>query len=88
MRWGGTAAFVALTAAGIACTSKGPAGVGADASASVATREAPQRCAECHLPEYEGARKHVGVKPTACAVCHFEQRWRPRPTPNQVRSPS
>jgi hypothetical protein len=36
-------------------------------------------CVGCHMPEYLEAQKpvHVGVRPTACAVCHSQQAWRP-----------
>ena len=34
-------------------------------------------CATCHMPEYLGARRHAGVKPTTCGVCHSRERWTP-----------
>ncbi len=43
------------------------------------TRQAAGACANCHLPEYQAAKNppHAGVRPTACAVCHTQQAWRP-----------
>lgn len=34
-------------------------------------------CARCHLAEFASARKHSGVKPTTCAVCHTQEGWHP-----------
>ena len=43
------------------------------------TAQAAGTCASCHLPEYQRAKNppHAGVRPTACAVCHTQQAWRP-----------
>ena len=30
-----------------------------------ATRDDPNACATCHMPDYDGAKHHRGVKPTA-----------------------
>jgi hypothetical protein len=39
----------------------------------------PQRCATCHLEEFQQAKRpvHAGVRPTTCAVCHSQDAWRP-----------
>jgi hypothetical protein len=34
-------------------------------------------CIGCHLDDYEGARRHVNVKPETCGVCHREDHWHP-----------
>jgi hypothetical protein len=36
-------------------------------------------CASCHMAEYRQTTDpvHVDVKPTACAVCHKQEGWRP-----------
>lgn len=40
---------------------------------------APDRCGQCHLREYQRARRppHVGVRPPTCGVCHLQNAWRP-----------
>jgi hypothetical protein len=40
---------------------------------------AANACARCHMPEYLEAKQpvHVGVRPTACAVCHSQRAWAP-----------
>ena len=35
------------------------------------------QCATCHMPAYLGARRHAGVKPTTCGVCHTQGAWTP-----------
>jgi hypothetical protein len=39
----------------------------------------PQRCAACHLEDFQKARRpvHAGTRPTTCAVCHSQDAWRP-----------
>lgn len=48
-------------------------------SARDAKRDAAPACASCHMPEYLAAKKpvHVGVRPTACFVCHTQSAWSP-----------
>ena len=50
-------------------------------SAPVSTDAIPQgsagRCATCHLPEFQGARRHHVGKPPACTACHLETSWQP-----------
>jgi hypothetical protein len=53
-------------------------------------------CAQCHMPEYLDAKDpvHVGVRPTACAVCHVQDAWspsvfkhpKPAPKPQEQRT--
>ncbi len=57
----------------VACGSNGASVAAPDAEAQTAT----SACASCHLPEYESAAHHVGERPTACAVCHSQDSWRP-----------
>ena len=43
------------------------------------TSEPSERCASCHMPEFQAARHpvHVGERPTTCPVCHTQAAWRP-----------
>jgi hypothetical protein len=40
---------------------------------------ASQRCASCHLAEFESVKRppHAGVRPTTCATCHLDTSWKP-----------
>jgi hypothetical protein len=63
----------ALLAAALASAACGSAAH--DAAPQLASGE----CVRCHMPEYLEAEKpvHVGVRPTACAVCHVQDSWTP-----------
>jgi hypothetical protein len=79
--------FVAALAGSVACgcgaSSSLPddgAGTGARADGGPAAPARTMRasdCASCHLDDFEGARGHVGQRPTTCAVCHVQESWHP-----------
>jgi hypothetical protein len=35
-------------------------------------------CDTCHMTDFHAAPKHVGQKPTKCAVCHESYAWHPQ----------
>jgi hypothetical protein len=35
-------------------------------------------CDTCHMADFRSAPKHVGQKPTKCAVCHASYAWHPQ----------
>lgn len=35
-------------------------------------------CDSCHMTDFRAAPKHVGQKPTKCAVCHESYAWHPQ----------
>lgn len=49
------------------------------AACDAATKSASEResCAACHMEAFRGAPGHVGIKPTACGVCHSQDAWQP-----------
>jgi hypothetical protein len=46
--------------------------------ASGAAPPAPTACDDCHMSDFRSAPKHVGQKPTKCAVCHASYAWHPQ----------
>lgn len=60
--------------AGFGCGSQAP---DATTTTAAADSNGKMECASCHMPEYQSAPKHVGKKPTKCAVCHTSDAWRP-----------
>jgi hypothetical protein len=46
--------------------------------ASGAPQSASTACDSCHMTDYRSAPKHVGQKPTKCAVCHASYAWHPQ----------
>ncbi len=60
-------AIVLATLSAAACSDAG----GAPESASTA-------CDSCHMTDFRSAPRHVGEKPTKCAVCHASYAWHPQ----------
>jgi hypothetical protein len=46
--------------------------------ASGAAGSAASGCDACHMTDFRAAPKHVGQKPTKCAVCHETYAWHPQ----------
>jgi hypothetical protein len=51
---------------------------GACSDASGAPQPASTPCDSCHMTDFRSAPKHVGQKPTKCAVCHESYAWHPQ----------
>jgi hypothetical protein len=37
--------------------------------------EKSEKCATCHMEDYENARNHVGKRPPTCEICHTQKAW-------------
>ena len=53
--------------------------VGCNNSPVVDTASPSERCASCHLAEFQAVSRppHPGVRPTTCGVCHLATSWHP-----------
>jgi hypothetical protein len=69
---------------GAAMAAAGTAGFALQAGAHPRVeRSAAAACADCHMSDYRGARRHEGEKPTTCGVCHTQAGWHPTRTDHE-----